>query len=69
MPNSLQMILLEFTMSYLLEQPADILEFGVNFFTTLKKNRTPSLSRDNAVNFDECLTQEEGMKGIKNKTK
>lgn len=38
-PDELRDILLEFTISYLLEQPSDVIEYGVEFFTKLKLNR------------------------------
>ncbi|KAI5710245.1 hypothetical protein M8J75_006973 [Diaphorina citri] len=38
-PDELRDILLEFTISYLLEQPSDVIEYGVDFFTKLKLNR------------------------------
>uniref|UniRef100_A0A8D8RHC7 cAMP-dependent protein kinase type II regulatory subunit n=1 Tax=Cacopsylla melanoneura TaxID=428564 RepID=A0A8D8RHC7_9HEMI len=38
-PDELRDILLEFTISYLLEQPSDVIDYGVEFFTKLKQNR------------------------------
>lgn len=38
-PDDLRDILLEFTISYLLEQPGDIIDYAVDFFTRLKENR------------------------------
>lgn len=38
-PDNLRDILLEFTISYLLEQPEDIIDYAVDFFTRLRDNR------------------------------
>ena len=42
-PDDLRDILLEFTISFLLEQPDDILDYGVEFFTRLRENRQNQL--------------------------
>ncbi|XP_065347486.1 cAMP-dependent protein kinase type II regulatory subunit [Cloeon dipterum] len=39
-PNQLREVLLDFTINYLLEQPPDLLQFGVDFFTKLRDSRT-----------------------------
>lgn len=39
-PDELRDVLLEFTISYLLEQPGDVVDFAVEFFTRLRDNRT-----------------------------
>lgn len=39
-PNQLREVLLDFTINYLLEQPPDLLQFGVEFFTRLRDSRT-----------------------------
>ncbi|XP_046662439.1 cAMP-dependent protein kinase type II regulatory subunit isoform X2 [Homalodisca vitripennis] len=39
-PDELRDVLLEFTISYLLEQPPDVLDYAVEFFTKLRDNRT-----------------------------
>lgn len=38
-PDELRDILLEFTISYLLEQPVDIIDYAVGFFTQLRESR------------------------------
>lgn len=38
-PDELRDVLLEFTISYLLEQPPDVVEFAINFFTNMRDNR------------------------------
>lgn len=42
-PDDLRDILLEFTISYLLEQPGDIIDYAVDFFTRLRENRQNQL--------------------------
>ena len=44
-PDDLRDILLEFTISYLIEQPGDIIDYAVDFFTRLKENRNNQLNR------------------------
>lgn len=38
-PDSLRDVLLEFSIAYLLEQPGDVIDFAVDFFTKLQSNR------------------------------
>lgn len=38
-PDSLRDVLLEFSIAYLLEQPGDVIDFAVDFFTKLQENR------------------------------
>lgn len=38
-PDSLRDILLEFSISYLLEQPGDVIDYAVEFFTKLQEKR------------------------------
>jgi cAMP-dependent protein kinase regulator len=38
-PDSLRDVLLEFSIAYLLEQPGDVIDFAVDFFTKLQANR------------------------------
>lgn len=57
-PDELRDILLEFTISYLLEQPGDIVEYAVEFFTKLRENRTTAmvrLDRDQTLSPDESV--------------
>lgn len=44
-PDDLREILLEFTISYLLEQPGDVINYAVEFFTRLQNNRTTTIVR------------------------
>lgn len=48
-PDDLRNILLEFTISYLLEQPGDIIDYAVDFFTRLRDNRQTMLIPPNAT--------------------
>lgn len=38
-PDSLRDVLLEFSIAYLLEQPGDVIDYAVEFFTKLQENR------------------------------
>ncbi len=38
-PDSLRDVLLEFSIAYLLEQPGDVIDFAVDYFTKLQTNR------------------------------
>lgn len=42
-PDELRDILLEFTISYLLEQPVDIIDYAIGFFTQLRDSRQTQL--------------------------
>lgn len=44
-PDELRDVLLEFTISYLLEQPGDVVEYAVDFFHKLQENRAANLLR------------------------
>lgn len=45
-PDDLRDVLLEFTISYLLEQPGDIIDYAVDFFTRLRDARQTQLIQD-----------------------
>ncbi|XP_029167386.1 cAMP-dependent protein kinase type II regulatory subunit isoform X1 [Nylanderia fulva] len=45
-PDDLRDVLLEFTISYLLEQPGDIIDYAVDFFTRLRDARRTQLIQD-----------------------
>lgn len=47
-PDDLRDVLLEFTISYLLEQPGDIIDYAVEFFTRLRDNRRTQLIQPDA---------------------
>lgn len=68
-PDSLRDVLLEFSIAYLLEQPGDVIDFAVEFFTKLQENRrstiVPSSGTLNAQELqspdeDSVLSQEDG---------
>lgn len=47
-PDELRDVLLEFTISYLLEQPVDIIDYAIAFFTQLRESRQTQLIQDPA---------------------
>lgn len=60
-PDDLRDLLLEFTISYLLEQPGDILDYAVEFFTKLRENRQTTLIKlGHSESADDSLSMEEG---------
>lgn len=58
MPEDLREILLEFTISYLLEQPGDIIDYAVDFFTKLRQNRLNLLPTEPTPTTPEETTDE-----------
>jgi cAMP-dependent protein kinase regulator len=48
-PDQLRDVLLEFTIGYLLEQPSDLIDFGVDFFTKLRENRSTTIIKVNSA--------------------
>lgn len=60
-PDELRDVLLDFTISYLLEQPPDVVDYAVEFFTKLRDNRTtlPSRSPRAASPDDSVISNEE----------
>lgn len=47
-PDALREVLLEFSIAYLLEQPGDVVDFAVEYFTKLQDSRRQSsYNRDN----------------------
>lgn len=48
-PDDLREVLLEFTISYLLEQPGDVVEFAAEYFSRLRENRTTALLYEGAA--------------------
>lgn len=65
-PDDLREILLEFTISYLLEQPGDVINYAVEFFTRLQNNRTTTVVRGPVAGTpDESLiSDEEGTNSV-----
>lgn len=62
-PDELRDVLLEFTISYLLEQPGDVVEFAVEFFHRMRDNRTvQKIEGAEVPSPDESvISKEEGM--------
>nr|CAD7439570.1 unnamed protein product [Timema bartmani]CAD7455853.1 unnamed protein product [Timema tahoe] len=61
-PDELRDLLLEFTISYLLEQPSDIIDYAADFFNKLRESRTTALiTLDNPESPDDSVisTEEE----------
>ncbi|KAK6624909.1 hypothetical protein RUM43_014539 [Polyplax serrata] len=59
-PDDLRDLLLEFTISYLLEQPGDILDYAVEFFTKLRENRQTTLIKlGHSESADDSLSMED----------
>lgn len=42
-PDDLREVLLEFTISYLLEQPGDVISYAADYFSRLRDNRTTAI--------------------------
>lgn len=62
-PDDLREILLEFTISYLLEQPGDVINYAVEFFTRLQNNRTTTIVRGPSAGTpdESIISDEEGI--------
>lgn len=44
-PDGLRDVLLEFAIAYLLEQPGDVVDFAVEFFTKLQKDKRAQVAQ------------------------
>lgn len=42
-PDGLRDVLLEFSIAYLLEQPGDVIDYAVEFFSKLQENRKTTM--------------------------
>lgn len=66
-PDELREVLLEFTISYLLEQPGDVIGYAADYFTRLRDARVTSILFDGAPPEeaqspdDSTISREEGM--------
>lgn len=58
-PDDLRDVLLEFTISYLLEQPGDVIDYAVDFFTRLRDTRQAQLIHEERI----CISPEEEDEG------
>lgn len=64
-PDSLREILLEFSIAYLLEQPGDVVDYAVEFFTKLQENRkTQGGQGDAPASPDESIMSVEEGKSV-----
>ena len=57
-PDELQEILLDFTVNYLIEQPSDIVRFGVEYFVKLTSTRS-NKNEDDHSDDESMLSDEE----------
>lgn len=60
-PDGLRDVLLEFSIAYLLEQPGDVIDYAVEFFSKMQENRKTTMisAADPASPGDESLLEEE----------
>lgn len=61
-PDSLREILLEFSIAYLLEQPGDVVDYAVDFFTKMQERRKPDANEMNNDHHSEDSDIDEGRK-------
>lgn len=61
-PDGLRDVLLEFSIAYLLEQPGDVIDYAVEFFSKLQENRkTTMITAAEPISPDESImSHEEG---------
>lgn len=65
-PDELREVLLEFTISYLLEQPGDVIGYAADYFSRLRDARTTTILFDGAPQEevlspdDSTISKEEG---------
>lgn len=61
-PDELREVLLEFTISYLLEQPGDIVSYAVDYFTRLRETRITTYETTTTVSSpdESVISNEEG---------
>lgn len=61
-PEELREVLLEFTISYLLEQPGDIVSYAVDYFTRLRETRITAYEITTTVSSpdESVISNEEG---------
>lgn len=58
-PDSLRDVLLEFSIAYLLEQPGDVVDYAVEFFSKLQDSR-----RTTMVHADEVPSPDESIMSV-----
>lgn len=57
-PDELREVLLEFSIAYLLEQPGDVVDFAVDYFTKIQENRAQTGLERGSVD-DSVMSQED----------
>lgn len=57
-PDEFRTLLLEFTVTYLMEQPNDVVDFALDYFSRLKEIKTTQLVRPSSP--DDSFSLEEG---------
>lgn len=60
-PDDLREVLLEFTISYLLEQPGDVVTYAADYFTRLRDARTTSIIYDGAGGSEDAISPDESL--------
>lgn len=59
-PDGLRDVLLEFSIAYLLEQPGDVIDYAVEFFSKLQENRkTTMITAAEPISPDESIMSHE----------
>lgn len=54
-PDCLRDVLLDFSIAYLLEQPGDVIDYAVEFFTKLQENRRDTMVQNEVPSPDESI--------------
>lgn len=58
-PDGLRDVLLEFSIAYLLEQPGDVIDYAVEFFSKLQDSRKSRMTTE-PLSPDESILEDEG---------
>lgn len=59
-PDELKEVLLQFSISYLVEQPPDLIDFAADYFNKLQANRPATGSTDNTADDNQSVNSQEG---------
>lgn len=59
-PDELKEVLLQFSISYLVEQPPDLIDFAADYFNKLQANRPVSGSTENTGDDNQSVNSQEG---------
>lgn len=60
-PDELREVLLEFSIAYLLEQPGDVVDFAVDYFSKIQESRAQAVLERGSV--DESVMSQEDEDG------